>query len=694
MIYLDAMTPWTLCHALRLRRQVCVPQRAATPVYYFSASRAGQCVASLCERLGWLRARRLEFAYPEVEHGAGGSIWFLIEMQEIPALCRAVRSDVFDHHPLLQRWSRPFDRHRLLFFLEKSLAHELTPLVQKISVVAWYRRLRDGGARSDAVFLASRTPFDHWLRCYAAERGVAWRSLGLPHLHVVPLMDRLRHLVKDNMPRMQATAPQRSAGSPTRKAPLASARPPSGPVVAVPYHGTPLSLDLRVNTDLCWLPFAHLDPSQVLVYAYGPPLPSAMHDELQRAGIRAVALRRSARTGGMPLWRDGASIARRCLMVLRSAWTALRTSGALPRTAMDRWLHWRLMCFRATYDYWRQFFTAHGVRLHVDHSDWAKDRIPADEAIKAVGGVSVSFQRSAEFAPSWVWSRAVDVFFAFSSDEQQVQRERQSGSVIPQVICAGYLHDHAFSRVREPAQRLRRQLRDRGATFVVCFFDGHSNDDGRWAPSHEHRAEDYRFLCGQVLADPTLGVILKPKKPGTLRQRLAAASPDILSLLDAAVATGRCVLLDEGTALATTALPAEAGAASDVAIALFMGPTPALETALIGTPSLLLDREQLSPHALHVLERGRVVFTHWPQLWQAVQTYRDHPERLPGFGDWSAWLATCDTFRDGRAAERIGAHVGQLMQTLGRGASREQALAHAAEHYAARWGQDKVTCLT
>lgn len=45
-----------------------------------------------------------------------------------------------------------------------------------------------------------------------------------------------------------------------------------------------------------------------------------------------------------------------------------------------------------------------------------------------------------------------------------------------------------------------------------------------------------------------------------------------------------------------------------------------------------------------------------------------------------------DPFRDGRAAQRIGAYLQWLLGGFDAGLDRETVLADAAERYAARWG--------
>jgi len=130
-----------------------------------------------------------------------------------------------------------------------------------------------------------------------------------------------------------------------------------------------------------------------------------------------------------------------------------------------------------------------------------------------------------------------------------------------------------------------------------------------------------------------------------------------------------------------------------VAIGLLIGGTAAMESALTGTPTLLIDRERPTGHPLSELEKGEVVFQDWDSLWRALSAYRRDPASVPGFGAWSPMLDELDSFRDGRAAERIGSYIGWLAEGLGKGLSREETMELARQRYVAIWGDDKVVRL-
>ena len=136
---------------------------------------------------------------------------------------------------------------------------------------------------------------------------------------------------------------------------------------------------------------------------------------------------------------------------------------------------------------------------------------------------------------------------------------------------------------------------------------------------------------------------------------------------------------------------AAAALAADVAIhGHFFAATAGVESALTGTPTLMLDREGFSTSPLYKLSLGRVIFKNWDDLWKACQDHWNAPQGMPGFGDWSSVINDIDPFRDGRAAERMGTYLEWIMEGFKAKLPRETILADAAERYSEMWGKDKV----
>jgi len=118
--------------------------------------------------------------------------------------------------------------------------------------------------------------------------------------------------------------------------------------------------------------------------------------------------------------------------------------------------------------------------------------------------------------------------------------------------------------------------------------------------------------------------------------------------------------------------------------------TAALECALEGLPTLLIDREGCPNSKLYELPEGKVIFKDWPGTIDAIMENFQVPGGIPGFGDWSSIIDELDPFRDGKAAYRMGTYLHWLIQGFEKGMEREEIMADAAERYRKQWGEDKV----
>ncbi|MCL0053648.1 hypothetical protein M1N45_01445, partial [Dehalococcoidia bacterium] len=567
MIYIDRLSTTSIFQMLPAALANLIRRRRRLSLVYFSASAKGESFLGVFRRLGLMLGEEAEYSYVDVRDASGASaIPWAEEMGSLP-VCHLVSADLFQASSAVSKMARRFDRERLLLYLEKSLSEDVTPHIIRIGVVSWFRRTRESGDGAKAIYLAARNPWLSYLREIALENGVTLRGYRVfPRPGELP-MKRIKNLVLPMAFRF-LTAPlqKRKRVPPPGKLSKADAGQGEAPPfsVAMPYSGNGLTLDASKNSDLFWIPSAGLLPGQVLVYATrgDDPIDETKNQALRNSSIRAIATNKAARTDpSVPTWPQRSDLSA-LVCQMRREWRFLTTAflSTLLKRGTEGWISSQLFRFTVSYNYWRWFFASHKVKLYVDYWDWNKNRLASDQAVGDLGGLSVSYQRSYQPFPSVFNGSAVDVHFAFSTS--WVETERDSRSSIRQFVSNGYVHDHALRLVRERAAEIRNDLVDRGARFIVCFLDENSTDDQRVGPSHPSRAENYRYLLEKLLADPSLGLIFKPKKPNTLRRRLGSVS----ELLDAALATGRCYLYEEGI-VSTENLPCEASSAADVTVA-------------------------------------------------------------------------------------------------------------------------------
>lgn len=407
------------------------------------------------------------------------------------------------------------------------------------------------------------------------------------------------------------------------------------------------------------------------------PLDAEKLAALSRHGMRGLALRHDAAAAPV------AAVHADTALLANLGGAAKVLTGAL-RPLEAGWLDGQRLAFRSQKDYWKKLFERQNVKVFATWFKYNGDHCAIGEALRELGGALAVYQRSYEGNPTVQTALLADVYFGFSCHGAAV--EGAAGSSIDCYVTTGYLGDHRFPLVKDEAARVRRQLQENGARRIAAYFDEGSFPDGRWGVDARRLQAHYGFLLEKLLGERDFGLVLKPKVPSTLARRLGPVG----DLLRRAVATGRCHVYEEGV-LQGSAPPAQAALSADLAIhGSVASGTAAVEAALAGVPTVLLDDDGWKPSPLYRLGVGRVVFEEWDALWHTWNESRTATGAVPGFADWTSLLDEIDPFRDGRAAERMGTFLKWMVEGFSAGQSREDVLARAAERYRRAWGEDKI----
>jgi hypothetical protein len=335
--------------------------------------------------------------------------------------------------------------------------------------------------------------------------------------------------------------------------------------------------------------------------------------------------------------------------------------------------------------YWISFFRTYSVKVYLTWHKYDNKHMVMADAINETGGVSAMWQIAFDGYRALDCMTNTDIIFGVSGWSGSV--ERQIGSKTGYYIITGCPKDYAPPLLRKKAMALRAKLKSRGAEKIVFAIDENSRDDSRWHTGHALQRDNYRFILEKVLDTPWLGVVFKPKVAKTLRRRLG----EVATLLSEAEKTGRCYIYEESGCHTTSAPPILAGLSADVCIhGHLCAGTAALECALEGIPTLLIDREGCHDSKFYELPEGKVTFKSWPEAIDALMDHFRTSGGIPGFGDWSEIIDEFDPFRDGKAANRIGTYLHWLIQGYERGLNSDIIMAEAARRYSKVWGSDKV----
>ena len=336
-------------------------------------------------------------------------------------------------------------------------------------------------------------------------------------------------------------------------------------------------------------------------------------------------------------------------------------------------------------NYWYAFLKSHNIKIHLTWYDNNADHMAIADAMQELNGVATMWQTSFYGFKNYECKTSTDVMFFYSKFDSDVNISL--GSKNKYNIITGVYNTDNKLLLKKEASKIKNKLKQFGAKKIVCVLDENSTADNRWHTGHELQSENYAHILEKVLEVPWLGVIFKPKKADTLRQRLGS----INITLKKAEKTGRCIVLEQ-TGKQSSAVPAILGGlASDVTIhGHLCAGSAALECVLSGVPTIMVDREGSPNSKLSELPKGSVVFNNWQDAINALMDYFQKDNRDKTFGNWSKIIGEFDPFNDNKASQRMGSYLNNLLCGLQKGIDREVIMADVAKQYADKWGDDKV----
>lgn len=637
---------------------------------------------------GGLRLHAALRALALVRAEARDSGFHLAELRDVRGACRfpdvwvevrelvsRVDAECFAGHPFLRALEPLVPEDRIRFQMRKALAEDLAPSIA----------FADAATREGvSTLLVERSEWSRHIVELAQAAGVRcvehgslakrWRAR-----YTAALRSRLGRSSEPGPP--PVARPRREALDTASEMPHAQS-----PVIASWYTARTVAFDRARRSDLFWALDAPVPRENLLVYFDRPSLPvTAAHaDTLAAEGIEPLAIVPAASAArGVHVHAPGPGLAvakRAAAGSIVRAWLGAALRGRPPGVFLlaNAWY------FATQLAWWSDFFEQHGVKVSVSPYDFTRPYAAKNLALERLGGVSVSYQWSNIDVGTVEMSGVSDAMLVFGPRYERVLRE--AGSLAGRLVHCGYPTDHAFEAVRPAASELRAGLEAAGARFVVALFDENSSDARMAAISNERARELYRGFLEPVLADPSLGLVIKPGYPLTLRGRLGE---EVAALLDEALETGRVVLVDQGTWV-TERYPAEAAQAADACAGLLMSGTAALEAWLAGARTVFVDLERLYDREVYEWGRGAAVFDSCEAFFEGLRAYRGNPAGNAAFGDLSRWAEGRVAFADGRAATRIGGYVARLHAALAAGRTRDEALAAADDAHVAEWGDGSV----
>ncbi|MBI5698809.1 hypothetical protein HZC35_00675 [Candidatus Saganbacteria bacterium] len=627
------------------------------PSYFELTPFAARLIRFMPERL---RPDRFPFSFGEVKDEKDHALYPLI-FGDINLLCREIFDRETEKAPFFKELSGIYPSDKLRVFFKKVIHKEITKPVIYINILKW--------AKEEGVFHSKNSKYLSSLRAYGKKKGIIVAA------NYFGAMDILLDLAKALFAFMVFPLAKIKRLNVSRRCRQEK------PIIASPYTAREITFDRSYRSDIFWLLDATIPYDQVLIQFERKDVPAnpKMVSQLEEKGIKVIALSPKASKADIPVWRPTfeffKTLGKRNLMTAKALFLAtfrfdLKWTG----------FTFEIVMLNNMFAFWYDYFKTLNIKIYFSHTDVVGEyNIALHLALREAGGVSLSHQWSnLENATHAYMGSSADIYFSFGPR----YRNNLVNYSVDSLIYCGYITDHAFAPVKERSERLRNNLRAKGAKFIVAFFDENSSDDPLSVITNHKSADTYRKFFELVLSEPSIGLVCKPGYPRTLRRRIAEVS----ALWDKAVTTGRCVFLDDGDYI-TRQYPTEAAQAADLSVNMLLSGTAALEAYLSGSPVIYLDLEGLS--LADEYKYPGLVYDNLDRLVRDIVIYSREGGQA-GLRSIDALIDAKDPFRDGRAAARIGSYLKWLLEKYNAGASPEAAIGSADKNYRDIWGNDMV----
>lgn len=239
-----------------------------------------------------------------------------------------------------------------------------------------------------------------------------------------------------------------------------------------------------------------------------------------------------------------------------------------------------------------------------------------------------------------------DVFIGFSPIYKNIFQI--SGIKPKRYISNGYIYGGKNPLIADRAAKVRLGLMKNGAKFVVCYFDEAVQDDKWGLISRDHHLHELHSLLQLVVDDNDIGLIVKSQFVRYAPSRLYQND----ELMLAAINTGRYLELTGGIHR-NTIFPSEAAMSADLCIGHKYGATAALEAALLGVRTVLLNTVGAKMEWDFLIKDLNIEYSDVEQLTSSIAKYRKSNSEHKNLGDWSPIIDKFDEFRDGKASIRL-----------------------------------------
>jgi len=563
---------------------------------------------------------------------------------------------------LLDFIGNQYNTSKIVFFFRQEIAREIEDIVKIITFIKWLGKNRKDSDRKKHIIVVKKSPWVVYVKSLSKvplERIFAYPSM---RRTIKPFFVPIKIILEIVFNSFLVMIGNKATSEYGRK-----------PKIAV-LHAQ--GADLSKRADYFWFKNSQIDPKRIIVYfKYGCWKPKEdVLKYIDSCGIYWVNL--------LP-WRFGFQIDRLPTPTyikksMRAFFTLVKLLfRSLSKRALIKLWQWQALADlinRVTF--YEAFFKDYNIKIHFGLYETGIDMIASNMAIELSGGVDLCHHWSNCYVSEILDGKPHDVYFIWGPYYKNIFKRDLYR--VENFVCSGYPYDMNFSASTEKGEDYRKKLLSYGARFIVSLFD--ETHPKEWRRTDREVERLYALLLEKVNNDNSFGLITKPKKKKEFWKRW----PGLSELAKKAESTGRCLFL-EGSVF-----PNDAAQAADLTIGFGVYNTPALEAALSGKPAITYDPQNISGHHFYRAGFNIFVFNDPDNIMKKIDEFRNNGCNTVKLGDYSAVLNEIDPFRDGRASERIGAFINQLLESFNNGQGSQMALDEAIRKYSSMWGSDKV----
>jgi len=340
-----------------------------------------------------------------------------------------------------------------------------------------------------------------------------------------------------------------------------------------------------------------------------------------------------------------------------------------------------IYAYLKNYKYWNILIKKNNIKIYLTWKKYSNTHIVLNDTLNNNNSILAIWQRSYESNSSYIYKTFCDVYFRYGFFD--LKNDKKIGNAIKNNIIVGFLGDYNNDLVKVESKKIRNNLHNYGVKKIISFFDQNSIDEFM----HINQRECYLNLLDLLLSNEEMGLIIKPKKIVNLYERLGN---EVASLLKKALLTKRCIIFKSYSRYHSNIPVSLASKAADLSVHsnLFAG-SAGIESALSGTPTIILDRENDNKNQLNVLQKNEVIFNDWLKLNNTLVKFIKN-KIDPNLGNWKNIINDIDPFLDGKGSVRMGNYLNDLMTSFKNDSNKQNAIDYANERYIKQWGSDKI----